>query len=374
MTKRKTHFTLSDRKTGLSSTEVAVLSTFGPNQIEKKSQASALTILLSQFTSPLIIILLIAAIVTYFLGDMVDTAVIMSAVILNTVLGFYQEYRAQRGLEALATMLSPQARVFRDGEYSMIPTSALVPGDLVSLSAGETIGADGVIIEAFNFLVNEAVLTGESLSVAKNASDSQKPLEDQFTSLNERGSEGLQSVYMGTSVVAGNAMMQVLYTGAKTEIGAIAKQLWETIDDETPLQLRLKKLSTFLTITVIFVAGLIFAIGIFKGTSFEEIFSLSVAVAVSAIPEGLAVSLTAILAISMQRILKKKALVRKLLAAEVLGSVTVICSDKTGTLTEGVMSVARVETTDEKALLKAAILGNTMTDPLDVGMWEWAKK
>lgn len=376
MTKSTETFSALNIHKGLTQARAqSLLVAYGENQIERKVKASGWRIFFSQFSSPLILILLIAAGVTFFLKDFVDMFVILASVVLNTILGFYQEYRAQRGLEALSSLLSPQAKVLRDGEYVTVPTTQLVPGDVVSLNAGETIGADGVVLEAYNLMVNEAILTGESFWTAKKACSSKTDPKQQFVSLNERdGKLGKQALYMGTTVGAGSAVMRVLYTGVKTEIGSIARQLSETINEETPLQLRLKKLSTFLTLTVLVVASLIFVMGMAKGSTFEEIFSLSVAVAVSAIPEGLAVSLTAILAISMQRILKKKALVRKLLAAEVLGSVTVICSDKTGTITEGQMRVASFEAVDKNKLLLAASLGNSLNDPLELGMWEWAKE
>lgn len=353
----------------------------GKNEIEKKGKASPVKLLISQFTSPLIVILLVAAGVTAFLGDWVDTYVILAAVVLNTVLGFYQEYKAQRSLEALGDILASKVTVLRSGDKIEISAEELVPGDLVYLYPGGKIPADGVVLSHKQLSVNESILTGESRMVGKVAykSNSEDVLlsevAESFTAVVERDEDGgKESVYMGTLVSVGVAEMMVIKTGSETEVGAIAKRLSETIEGDTPLQTRLKKLSRFLTIVVVFVALLIFTVGYLSGNSFEEIFTLSVAVAVAAIPEGLAISLTAILAIGMQRILKKKALVRKLLAAEVLGSVSVICSDKTGTLTEGQMRVTHVETDDEEKLLYAASLGNDLNDPLEVGMWEWAKK
>lgn len=322
-----------------------------------------------------------AAGVTAFLGDWVDTYVILAAVVLNTVLGFYQEFKAQRSLEALGDILASKVTVLRSGEKIEISADELVPGDLVYIYPGGKIPADGVILSHKQLSVNESILTGESRMVNKVAykSNSKEVLfseaAESFTAVVERDEDGgKESVYMGTLVAVGVAEMMVIKTGGETEIGTIAKRLSETIEGDTPLQARLRKLSRFLTMVVVFVALLIFSVGYLSGNSFEEIFTLSVAVAVAAIPEGLAVSLTAILAIGMQRILKKKALVRKLLAAEVLGSVSVICSDKTGTLTEGQMRVTHVETDDEEKLLYAASLGNDLNDPLEVGMWEWAKK
>ncbi|MFC1654020.1 cation-translocating P-type ATPase [Patescibacteria group bacterium] len=353
----------------------------GRNEIEKKKRTSSFRLLLSQFVSPLILILLAAAGVTFFLGDYVDMYVILAAVLVNTVLGFYQEFKAQRSLEALASVLSPSAKVLRSGKRVEISATELVPGDLVFLHPGDKVPADGILMSHKQLSINEAILTGESRLVNKTACNLLEGEEcglrtggNHFTQVHERDdSRGSESVYMGTTVSVGVAEMMVIHTGHETEVGTIAKSLSETMEGDTPLQERLNKLSGFLTVVVLVVALLIFFIGLSGGSSFEEMFALSVAVAVSAIPEGLAVSLTAILAIGMRRILKRKALVRKLVAAEVLGSVSVICSDKTGTLTEGQMKVAKSDAVDEEKLLLAASLGNDLNDPLEIGMWDWAK-
>ena len=298
--------------TGLTQKEAKKkLLSVGKNEIEKKGKASPIKLLISQFTSPLIIILLVAAGVTAFLGDWVDTYVILAAVVLNTVLGFYQEFKAQRSLEALGDILASKVTALRSGEKIEISADELVPGDLVYLYPGGKIPADGVVLSHKQLSVNESILTGESRMVGKVAykSNSEEMLfsgmAENFTPVVEREEDGgKESVYMGTLVSVGVAEMVVVRTGDKTEVGTIAKRLSETIEGDTPLQTRLKKLSRFLTIVVVFVALLIFTVGYLSGSSFEEIFTLSVAVAVAAIPEGLAVSLTAILAIGMQRILK----------------------------------------------------------------------
>jgi len=346
----------------------------GFNVIESDQRFSALKVLLSQFTSPLIYILLIAAIITWFLGDLIDTGVIMAAVIVNTVLGFYQEYKAQKSLEALSQVLSPKATVIRDGHQQEIDATDLVPGDYVIIQSGMRIPADGVIAKHKNFSVNEAILTGESQSVTKTAVKTTANLLTRFVSVKHRtDTKGKESVYLGTIVQSGRAEMVVTFTGHATQVGQIATALKETSEVLTPLQQKIKRLSSQLAIMVTGVALLITLIGVATGNSFQDIFTLSVAIAVAAIPEGLAVSLTAILAIGMQRILKRRAIVRKLVAAEVLGSVTVICADKTGTITEGKMKVTHTDTTSQIDLVTAAVLGNDLNDPLEISMWEWAK-
>lgn len=358
------------------------LATNGPNVLSKKRQFSAGWLFLSQFKSPLIYVLLLAAIVTWYLGDFVDMWVILAAVFVNTILGFYQEYRAQRNLEALSAVLTQRAVVVRDGVKQEIDASRLVEGDLAYVRPGEKIPGDGVLVRAKRLVVDEAILTGESMTVHKGVwkGGRQKKgwwerIQNEFSPSHEtKKTQVKTSVYMGTTVASGGGEMVVLRTGNDTEVGAIAKSLSMAQEEETPLQARLRKFSYMLAIGVGIISVCLLIIGLLSGQPFEEIFTVSVAVAVAAIPEGLVVSLTAILAVGMQRILKKKALVRKLVAAEVLGSVSVICSDKTGTLTEGLMRVTTAEATDDKQLVMAAIIGNDLTDPLELGMWDWAKK
>jgi Ca2+-transporting ATPase len=355
----------------------AVFNRIGPNQIEKTKQFSALKLFFSQFTSPLIYILLFAAIVTWFLKDFVDMWVILAAVAVNTVLGFYQEFKAQKSLEALSKVLSAKTVVIRDGKRLEIDSSQVVPGDLVILQTGEKVPADGVLIYHKDLSINEAILTGESQSVFKSIFKTAEKdgILKGFTSIENRGKEDkTSSLYMGTIITTGVGQMVAVYTGGLTEVGKIAKRITKTHEEDTPLQKRIKRFSNGLSIIVGIIGLIILTVGLLTGNDFEEIFTLSVAVAVAAIPEGLAVSLTTILAIGMQRILKQKALVRKLLAAEVLGSVSVICADKTGTLTEGNMKVIAADSENQRDLVYASTLGNNLQDPLELGMWDWAKK
>ena len=348
---------------GLSTTQVKEgLKKFGENKLKGKKQVSWLKILLWQFRSPLIYILVIAAGITLALGDVIDAGVISAAVVLNTILGFYQEMKAERSLEALSKMLTPKAKVIREGKRQLIEASQVVPGDICILELGERVPADGEVIKSDSLSISEAILTGESKAVNK-----------------EKGSK----VFMGTTISSGIGRMVVKSTGQETEVGKIADKLIETVEEKTPLQKQIGSFSKKLAIMVGIISLVILGVGLLMGDSFVEIFATAVAVAVSAIPEGLAVSLTVILAIGMQRIFKRKALVRKLVAAETLGSVTVICADKTGTLTEGEMRVVKAVmggdgqecTTGEgsELIIRSAVLCNDMRDPLEIGMMDWAK-
>lgn len=335
---------------GLTSDEAARrLKEYGPNILPEKPPPSSVLILLDQLKSPLVYILLIAAIVTFLLGHFSDMTIILLAVFLNTILGFYQEQKAKKALHALTKVLTPQTRVIRDGEKKMVAASQLVPGDLVSLETGDKIPADGVLIEVVDLAVNEAMLTGESQSVVKKEND---------------------LGFMGTMVVAGRGMIQLKKTGSFTRMGEIATSLKEK-EEKTPLEKRLGLLAKNLAILVGLAAVFIFVSGILAGKSTIEMFTTAVALAVAAIPEGLLVSLTVILAIGMQRILKRKALVRNLTSAETLGSVTVICADKTGTLTEGKFKVVSWEVVDDNLAFKLAVLCNNLTDPEEKALWDF---
>ncbi len=348
---------------GLSEDQVKKkLREFGENKLSEAKKVSWLKILLLQFKSPLIYILVLAFGTTAILGDYVDSVVIGAAVVMNTLLGFYQEMKAERSLEALSSMMAPMAKVIRDGKRVAIEANKVVVGDVCVLELGERIPADGEVLTATDLSLNEAILTGESMSVGK---------------------QGKGKVFMGTTVFSGIGFRRVTEVGQNTEVGKIADRLIETKEEKTPLQKQIDSFSKKLAWMVGVISLIILVMGLIVGDPFIEIFSTAVAVAVSAIPEGLAVSLTVILAIGMQRIFKKKSLVRKLVAAETLGSVTVICSDKTGTLTEGKMKVVKAvmgekESSEcsledgQKLLVRSAVLCNDMRDPLEIGMMEWA--
>jgi Ca2+-transporting ATPase len=328
---------------------------FGLNQLEAK-EFSALNLFFSQFKSPLIYILVFAGTVTFFLKDFNDTVVIFMAVVLNTALGFYQEFKAQKSLAALRGLLALKAKVIRNSQQQVIDARTLVPGDLVVLGIGDRVPADGVLVEATDLSVNEALLTGESMPVKKTLAPKEK------------------RVFMGTIIVTGIAKMTVEKTGMETEMGKIGHTVEKAHEEKTPLQAQLGKLAKTLTVIVGLITAIVFVIGEWRGYEPLEMFTVSVAVAVAAIPEGLAVTLTVILALGMQRILRRKAIVRQLLAAETLGSVSCICADKTGTLTEGQMRVVKADSPDEQLLLRTAVLCNDMRDPLEEAMIRWSKE
>lgn len=342
------------KKIGLSTAEVEERrQKFGLNELPEKKPPSPLLILLSQFKSPLIYILFFAFLVTVFLHDVKNATVILLAVFVNTILGFFQENRAQRALVALQNILTPHAQVIRDGEIKEILARDLVVGDLVILNTGEKIPADGKLLEVVELTIDEAILTGESAPVVKSLSEKEN------------------KVYMGTTVLTGRARMEVTAIGLSTKVGEIAGTIVETKETETPLQKKVANLANFLAIFVATLSFLIIIVGLGVGKSFAEMLTTSVALAVAAIPEGLAVALTVILTVGMQRILKKKALVRKLLAAETLGSVTVICTDKTGTLTEGRFKVVSWEVVNEDLAVKSGVLCNNLADSEEKALWDF---
>lgn len=325
---------------------------YGPNILPEKRQFTALSILVHQFLSPLIFVLLAAVVITVILGDFIDSAVIGIAVIINTTLGFIQEYKAQNAIAALKKILTPKAKVIRDGKTIMIPASELVPGDTIILSPGDRVSADGRVVEAVSLFINESMLTGESVPVEKSISS---------------------TVSMGTVVAAGRGKMEVTATGADTAIGRMATTLTQTKKEDTPLQKEIGSLARNLAIIVLVLCGLLFLLGLYYGKELTLMLTTAVAIAVSAIPEGLVVSLTVILAFGMQRVMKRKALVRRMVAAETLGSVSTICVDKTGTITQGVMTVIKNDFTNIGEGIRAAVLANNLEDPLEIALWDWAR-
>ncbi len=363
---------------GLTSAQATeLLKKYGLNELRGKKQVSALKIFLSQFTSPLIYILVFAGAVTLFLKDFTDAIVIFAAVVINTILGFYQEFKAQKTLVALKSLLAPKAKVIRDGKQQEIDTRFLVPGDLVVLAIGDRVPADGVLVEATDLTVNEAILTGESVPIKKFQIQNSKFQTNSKFQIQNSKKENL--VFAGTTVVTGIGKMIVVKTGMETEMGKIGKAVEEVEEEKTPLQIELGRLAKILAIVVGVITLGIFILGELRGYPALQMFTTSVAVAVAAIPEGLVVTLTVILALGMQRILRQKAIVRRLLAAETLGSVSVICADKTGTLTEGKMRVVEAVVNENQPdakewLIKAAILCNDMRDPLEIAMMEWAEE
>lgn len=306
---------------------------FGENRLPQALPPSALSVLLSQLASPLVYVLLFAALVSWSVGHRLEVVVILAAISVNTLVGFWQEYKADQALQRLTRLLQQFATIERDGRQQRVAAGDIVVGDIVLLHAGDKVPADARLLEANRLATNEASLTGESLNTDKRLGE----LAVDLTVGDRRN-----MVFGGTIVTQGTGRAVVVAVGPQTQIGTIAGLVSDTKQDVTPLQKQLKSLSRFLTVIVIGAALFMFALGSFYRIPFEELIVVASALAVAAIPEGLLVSLTIVLVIGMQRLLRKRGLIRKLLAAETLGSVTVVCTDKTGTLTKGVMQVARI--------------------------------
>ncbi len=310
------------------------LAEHGPNELIERGGKAPWRILWEQFTATMVLILIVAAILSALVGDLKDAGVILAIVVLFGVLGFVQEYRAERAMAALKRLAVPTVRVRRGGAVREISARELVPGDIVLLEAGAIVPADARIIESANLRAQEAALTGESEPVEK-ASDAltapDLPLADRRNML-----------YMGTTVTYGRGIAVVVATGMATELGRIATMLQSVRHELTPLQRRLDQLGKAIGVVALAVAALIFALGAWRGEDISLMFMTAVSVAVAAVPEGLPAVVTITLAIGAQRMLRRNALLRKLPAVETLGSVTVICSDKTGTLTENRMTVADI--------------------------------
>ncbi|PJE76311.1 hypothetical protein COV04_00340 [Candidatus Uhrbacteria bacterium CG10_big_fil_rev_8_21_14_0_10_48_11] len=316
---------------GLTDSEVATRrETSGTNELPVEGGIGWWRLLFRQLSSPLIYVLLIAAGLTFWLHEYVDTIVILVVVTLNTAIGFYQEYRSEQTLVSLRRIVRVLAIVKRNGQLHRVDAAELVPGDIIELRAGAKIAADARIFSARDLAINEAILTGESAAVKKHPA----PAET-VAALGDRSS----MVWMGTTIERGSGQAVVVATGTKTELGRIALLTKSASSHLTPLQLRLQRLANMISIAVVAAGLLILAVGALEGLDFVQSFETAVAVAVAAIPEGLVAALSVVLAVSTTRILKRKGLVRKPIAAETLGSTTVICADKTGTLTEGAMKV-----------------------------------
>ena len=329
---------LYSSESGLSENEVEKRRLkFGLNILPRKKQEGLLDILWNQIKSSMVIVLVIAVLISFILGDTINGFVILLAVLINIVVGFSQEFKTSRALEALQKIVVNYTKVLRDGEEKLIETMNLVPGDIVILSAGDKVPADIRLFKVNDLKINEAVLTGES-----KARNKTNRVLGEKTILAER----INMAFMGTIVIQGNARGVVVETGKQTAIGKIAQLVAGIKSVKTPLQKKLDRFAIFLTKVILVVAFMILITGLFLGHSFREMFVTSVAVAVAAIPEGLAVTVTVVLAVGMQRILKKKSLVKRLLSAEILGSTNVICADKTGTITQGKMQVVKIITED----------------------------
>ncbi len=335
---------LSSSEEGLTAEEARHrLDAHGPNVIERVSKDGPLKLLLRQINNPLIWVLVASSIVAVLLGKVTDGSVVMAVVVLNTIIGFIQEYRAGRAIEALAAMVPESATVLRSGRRVMLPVAELVPGDVVLLASGDKIPADMRVVQHKNLQVQEAALTGEALPVEKQVS----ALPEQ-TVLGDRRS----MVYSGTLVTSGTGLALVAETGARTELGRISTLLNEAADLETPLTRALGSIAKWLTIAIMVVSAILLAAGAVRligaGTplvvALKDTLMFAIALAVAAIPEGLPAVVTIALAIGVQRMAARHAIIRELPAVETLGSTTVICTDKTGTLTKNEMTVQEIWT------------------------------
>ncbi|MEX2013461.1 MAG: HAD-IC family P-type ATPase [Parcubacteria group bacterium] len=345
----------TDEQNGMSKEEAEKrLKIFGLNIIEKSQQAPDFFILLGQFKSPLILILLFAGVVTFFLAHYRDALFIFAALIANVALGFYQEHKAEKVLAELKTYLKQRARVIRGSLEYEIDAANLVPGDIIRLNQGDRTPADGRLIFVNDFQVDEAILTGESLPVSKQVGSvaGDASLGDQ-----------LSMIFAGTLVTQGVATAVVCRTDFATELGKIAALVAESSREETPLQTAIRRFSIQAGFFLVILTLAIFVIGIMLGYSRVEMFLTSVAIAVAAVPEGLPIAMTVILAIGVQRMAKRKGVIRKLIAAEALGSATIILTDKTGTLTMAKMELNKVlpvEGKEDKRLLELALLNTNV--------------
>ncbi len=328
---------------------------FGPNELEEKGRPGIVQLLIGQFDNFLILILVGASIVSFLVGEPVDAAAILVIVVLNAVMGVVQEYKAEQALAALKQMSAPEVEVLRAGRQKTVDVKRVVPGDVVILSAGSSVPADLRLVDAVNLRIDEAALTGESVPVEKaseGALDEKAPLGDRAN-----------MAYKGTSVAYGRGTGVVVATGMQTEMGRIADMIQSYEDEETPLQRRLSQLGKWLGVISLAVCGAIFLYGVVRDTevlvifrqgfgsyldsyqdNLVELFMTAVSLAIAAVPEGLPAVVTICLALGMQRMVRRHALIRKLPAVETLGTATVICSDKTGTLTQNQMTVVEVWT------------------------------
>lgn len=315
----------------------------GPNLLSEKKKISLILLLLGQFKDIMVIILIVSTAISAFMGEMTEAVTIIAIIVLNALLGFIQEFRTEKTMEALKSLTAPAAKVLRSGRHVSIPAEQIVPGDVIILETGDRVPADAVILESSSIQVDESLLTGESMPVEKFAvsSDSEKGL-----------GEKKNRVFMGTSITGGRARALVTATGMNTEMGSIADLIQNIEEEQTPLQKRLAKLGKIIAAGCLIICAIVTAVGIMRG---EDAFSMllsGISLAVAAVPEGLPALVTISLALGVQRMLKRNALIRRLPAVETLGCAGVVCSDKTGTLTQNKMAVRKIFAGDRILQLK----------------------
>lgn len=320
----------------------------GPNRLASGKRKNACVLFFSQFKDLLILILLVSTGISVLMGEMTEAIAIITIVFLNAALGFLQEYRTERTLEAMKRLAAPEATVIRDGRSVQIPAEKLAPGDLILLKAGSRVPADALLTESAELAADESLITGESVPVKKRASD------DIASAV--PGPNRPDMVYMGTILTKGRATAQVIGTGMDTEMGKIAGMLHEIREDATPLQKKLDQLGRYLALGCVLICAVVSLTGILRGEPVLDMLITGLSLSVAAIPEGLPAIVTITLALAMGRILKKNALIRQLHAVETLGCANVICSDKTGTLTENRMTVTEILLPDREYSLERGVL------------------
>ena len=308
------------------------LKAHGPNTLVKKKRVHPIALFFRQFADFLTIILLMSTGLSLILGEHTEAVTILAIVVLNALLGFLQEYRTEKTIEALKGMAAPKARALRDGHLEEIPAADLVPGDRIALEQGDRVPADATLLEGYGLRVDESLLTGESVPVEKSAG----------------GPEEAQGLYMGTLITQGRASALVTATGMETQMGRIAGMLGEIEEPKTPLQIRLDQLGKYIAIGCLVICGIVSVTGILRGEDVLDMVVMGISLSVAAVPEGLSAIVTIALALAVGRMVRRKALVRKLHAVETLGCSSVICTDKTGTLTENRMTVRAASTLERR--------------------------
>ncbi len=366
-------------KGGLSSAEAARrLLKYGENALEGKKNVSAAKMLASQFKDALTLILIVSTAISVLMGEYVEAATILAIVLMNALLGFFQEYRTERTLEALQALSAPTAKALRDGKPREIPAAQVVPGDVILLSAGCRVPADGRLLEAFAFSADESLLTGESVPIGK---------ETPAVETGEAPPDESGFVYMGTTVASGHGKALVTETGMQTKMGGIAGMLKEAGHEQTPLQRRLARLSVWIGAGCLAICGVVTLTGVWRGEALFNMFLTGLSLAVAAVPEGLTAVITISLGLAVSRMLKKNALIRKLHAVEALGCADIVCSDKTGTLTQNKMTVRKIVSLSGplersgrvwETMRLAAVLCNNAADdfsssPTELAVFEMAK-
>ncbi len=325
----------TDLSSGLTGSVVKKrLKQYGKNELDEGEKQSALLLFFSQFKDFMVLVLLAATLLSGLLGEYIDAMAIIAIVVINAFLGFYQERRAEKSLQALKELSAPQVQVLREGQWSKIPSKEIVPGDILKFASGDRIGADVRLVDVNSLEIEESALTGESLPVSK--------ISDSLSRKNIGIGDMENMGFMGTMVTRGSGIGVVIGTGMKTAMGQIADLLQSAESMETPLQRRLEQLGKILIVTALILTALVVLVGILQGHDLYTMFLAGVSLAVAAIPEGLPAIVTVALSLGVQRMIKQKAIVRKLPAVETLGCASVICSDKTGTMTQNEMTVTNL--------------------------------